>query len=187
MGCGRSALVLEMHSSSPGLKDMASAFVSQRGRKKQRREQVANLDERCTFLWTIYYYYYFSFLAALRHREFLGQGSDGSQVVNNATAAAVLDPLCLAGDRTCNLVLPRCHQSRSTVAGTPVPVLVLFFQNKVIHEQGKKRAKPSPAQLGTQQLPIPRVPLRTPRAPLRGASPPTPVSAQRLPPVHWGR
>ena len=47
------------------------------------------------FVLNIWFFFFFSFLAALRHMEFPGQGSNLSRTVTQAAVVAMLDPLTL--------------------------------------------------------------------------------------------
>ena len=78
------------------------------------------------------FYFIFSFLAALWHMEFPGQGWDSSHSLNpshscsNARPLKTLNPLHWAGDWTHIPVLLRYNWSHCTALGTPIKALFYF-------------------------------------------------------------
>ena len=71
-------------------------------------------------LWSVLSFFFFLFLAALGHREFLGQGwnlSHSCDLYHSCSNAGSFYPLCQALDQTCVLALQRCCQSHCTTAG----------------------------------------------------------------------
>ena len=71
---------------------------------------------------------YFPFLAASRHMEFPGQGSDLScscNLLHSCGNTRSFKPLCWAEGITSVLVLQKCCRSRYTTAGTPRNLLLI--------------------------------------------------------------
>ena len=71
-------------------------------------------------------FFFFSFLAALWHMEFPGQGSDLSRSCNYATAAATQDPHPIEPGQGSNQ-LQRCCQSHCATVGTLGDMFLLLF------------------------------------------------------------
>ena len=84
-------------------------------------------------------FFFFSFLAAPRHMEFLGQGSDlscGFHLHHNCGNARSLNPLYRARDRTCVLVL----QSNTDSIVPQWERLRMFLMHKVIYAQLQRKS-----------------------------------------------
>ena len=72
---------------------------------------------------------HFSFLAALRHMEFLSRGSSpscGHNLQHRCGNTGSLNTLCQAGDQTCMLALQRCHRYHCATAGTALPLILII-------------------------------------------------------------
>lgn len=81
------------------------------------------------------------FLAALRHTEFLGQGSDLSHSCDpypQLWQRRILQPTVPGGDQTRVLELQRCHRSGCAIAGTPLFVCFLKITQNNLNKWEKK-------------------------------------------------